>query len=261
MNDPLTVLEDGRGRPVATYHATERRGRPCADGLATAPGADDDAVVAAVLEQFGGWSVATSPQLAERLIAAGATELRRAILMLHELGPQAPPPALRGAVTIAPYAHASHDVIPALLAAYPPGHHDREAGSSDADERASMERLLGGHVAGPVMAASRVGLDRNGRVVAAAIVNAEVPEPPFTGPWLGEVFRHPDAAPPGTGAALIAAVVAALREDGERALGLMVTAANPARQVYERLGFDVVRTAVTVLVPGSAADATRPEGR
>ena len=23
MNDPLTVLEDGRGRAVATYHATE----------------------------------------------------------------------------------------------------------------------------------------------------------------------------------------------------------------------------------------------
>ncbi len=261
MTTARAILVGNDGTPLATYLATERRGRPCADVLAAVPGAVDGDLVAAVFGQLAAWSVATDPQIGELLIAAGATELRRAIVMLHELRPPAEPPAVPAGITIAPFAHDTDDVIAAMLAAYPPGHLDRADESSDADERASMERLLEGHVAGPVMAASRVALVPDGSVVAAAIVNSEIAEPPFTGPWLGEVFRHPGDAPPGTGAALIAAVIVALRDDGERGLGLMVTAGSPALRVYERLGFSVVRTTVSVLVPGTRPDDAGLPGR
>jgi ribosomal protein S18 acetylase RimI-like enzyme len=45
-------------------------------------------------------------------------------------------------------------------------------------------------------------------------------------------------APRGTGATLVTAALAALRDAGETHLGLAVTSANPARRTYERLGFD-----------------------
>jgi ribosomal protein S18 acetylase RimI-like enzyme len=66
------------------------------------------------------------------------------------------------------------------------------------------------------------------------------------------VFRHPDAAPAGTGAALIGAAITSLHHGGERSLGLIVTDGNPARGVYERLGFAVTRVSVSVRI--GAAD-------
>jgi ribosomal protein S18 acetylase RimI-like enzyme len=58
-----------------------------------------------------------------------------------------------------------------------------------------------------------------------------------------EVFRHP--AHPGVGRALVERALALT--DGP-ALGLMVTEGNPARALYEALGFRLVRTALVVQI-------------
>jgi ribosomal protein S18 acetylase RimI-like enzyme len=51
------------------------------------------------------------------------------------------------------------------------------------------------------------------------------------------VFRSPEPPVPGVGRAMLVRSLEVLHEDGESHLGLAVTATNPARHVYERLGF------------------------
>jgi ribosomal protein S18 acetylase RimI-like enzyme len=46
-----------------------------------------------------------------------------------------------------------------------------------------------------------------------------------------------------------------LREDGETTLGLAVTATNPARRVYERLGFTYELEGWVLVLPGGDAPA------
>ena len=51
------------------------------------------------------------------------------------------------------------------------------------------------------------------------------------------VSRRPDDAARGVGAALLVEVAREVLEGGGRYLGLAVTHANPARRLYERMGW------------------------
>jgi GNAT superfamily N-acetyltransferase len=64
------------------------------------------------------------------------------------------------------------------------------------------------------------------------------------------VFRRPDPALPGVGPAMLVRAIEVLREDGEATLGLAVTASNPARRVYERLGFSYDFEGWVLVLPG-----------
>lgn len=266
MAERVPLLDDD-GRTVATYLAGERFGRPCADRLDRAPGVPAARVVATILARLGGWVVAgAEADVADALIAAGAQERRRAVVMRHDLATlprreshahrpprtdklQAIALSVPAGITIVPLAHGARELLPVFLAAFPPGHVDRAPGSSDADELADLERVFSGEEVGPLTSHSRVALGAGGGAVGAAIVTASASPPPFGGPWLAEVCRHPRAAPAGTGAALIGAAIASLRRAGERSLGLAVSVGNPAQGVYERLGFRAVTSGVTVVVP------------
>jgi GNAT superfamily N-acetyltransferase len=77
--------------------------------------------------------------------------------------------------------------------------------------------------------------------VAGAILIGTLPgDPPLNGPWIIELFRHP--AHRGVGRALLERALAIAPVP---ALGLMVTEGNPARRLYEALGF---RRVVSFLV-------------
>jgi ribosomal protein S18 acetylase RimI-like enzyme len=64
-----------------------------------------------------------------------------------------------------------------------------------------------------------------------------------------DVWRVPGVSEPGIGAALIAQAMRLLDEDGQPVLGLTVSDGNPARRVYERLGFQPVLESWTLHLP------------
>jgi len=131
-----------------------------------------------------------------------------------------------------------------VLAAYPPGHVDYQ-GPDPAVEAAELDLLLRGELVGPFLpgASAQVtagdGEDGGGagEVVAAVIVNRADGEAPLGGPWVSQVLRLPGERWAGLGALALRHALAALAADGETSLGLAVTDGNPARGVYERLGF------------------------
>jgi len=242
-------LLDAAGRTVATYLPDRRLGRPCADMLDAAPGVPPDRVAVVALERLPGWVVAgADADLGAALVAAGALERRRVIVLQHDLD-AVPGSHVPDDVVIARLTQTADDLLAAFLAAFPPGHVDRAPASSDAEERADLAAVLDGAEVGPLLAASRVALDASGTAVGAVTVNDRPGTPPLAGPWLSFVFRNPVASPPGTGAALVAGALAALREAGARSAGIAVTVGNPALGVYERLGFAEVDRGVTVIVP------------
>ncbi|MDP9182852.1 MAG: GNAT family N-acetyltransferase, partial [Actinomycetota bacterium] len=75
----------------------------------------------------------------------------------------------------------------------------------------------------------------------------------WKGPWVMNVFRAPDPGLPGVGLAMLVRSLDVLREDGESSLGLAVTATNPARRVYERLGFTYDFEGWVLVLPGGDA--------
>jgi GNAT superfamily N-acetyltransferase len=254
-------LHDEHGREVASYLLDQRLGRPCADMFDAEPGIPMDRVVAAVFARLAGWAVAgATVDVGEALVAAGAIERRRAIVQQHDLA-ALPGPAVPAGIEIVALAHTAHQLLPAFLAAFPQGHLDRAPESSDADELADLQRVLDGDEVGPLMPQSRVAVSAAGSVVAAVTVNDRDGTPPLAGPWLSYVFRDPQASPPGTGAALVAATLAALRDDGAAGAGIAVTAGNPAQRVYERLGFRTIDSGMTVVLPdqpvNSAASSSK----
>jgi GNAT superfamily N-acetyltransferase len=99
---------------------------------------------------------------------------------------------------------------------------------------------------------SRIAVAADGTVVGAALV-CDMPGAgaPFGGPWIGELFRDPDHH--GAGRALLQHAVRQAVLDGLDALGLVVTEGNPARALYERSGFKLVRTFLNVDVPVQTA--------
>ncbi|MCU1641296.1 MAG: hypothetical protein JWN03_1571 [Nocardia sp.] len=132
----------------------------------------------------------------------------------------------------------------AILAAYPPGHPDH-----DDDSPAALAQLYAGTMLGPLHPCSTVAWDGH-RAVAAVLVQDAEGEPPLEGPWISEAFRDPAPGYAGLGALLLRYVIARAGEAGLTALGLSVTATNPAQALYERLGFTRTASWTNLEFPG-----------
>jgi GNAT superfamily N-acetyltransferase len=124
----------------------------------------------------------------------------------------------------------------AYLAAFPAGHVDHRP-----DPRPDLEKDLAGVEFGGLLRGSGLAVGDGGAVVGAILLGTLPGEPPFNGPWVIELFRHP--AHRGIGRALLERALALVAGP---ALGLMVTEGNPARALYEALGFRLVQTALVV---------------
>ena len=82
-----------------------------------------------------------------------------------------------------------------------------------------------------------------------AILLSEMPPSPTYpgGPWVTEIFVDPDATGRGIGGALLARAVTPSRPGPD--VGLAVTVGNPARRLYESLGFATLQDVRHVVLP------------
>ncbi|MFF0414455.1 GNAT family N-acetyltransferase [Kitasatospora sp. NPDC004745] len=244
--DRVTGCDDD-GVPVVDYLPGEREGRPWADLLEVRDGAADP--VGFVRSRMAGWVVSGTPEFGRALLDDGATVLRHAHTLGRDLRTD-PPPAdwaaapLRAGLHAAPCDRAPEELFEAWRAAFAPGHVDRFAGD---DARALAERLvplLAGKAIGPVLPSSVLAVDARGAVVAGVVLTDRDGVP-----WVAEVFRHPERGYRGLGADLLRRVVGDAAGRGLPEVRLAVTDGNPARRVYEHLGFTLLSTALTVIVP------------
>jgi hypothetical protein len=235
-----TELSDEVG-PVLRYVEGVRDLLPIADLATVAPGRTVIEAAAAAMSQLPGWKLATEdPELAEAMI-----QTRHAYVM------SADPSIHRDAPVVEIVPRSSIDVrefLPGWLAASPPGDPDHEDGT----DQEIIERCWDWYDE-PVWLArehrSSGLVVSDGKVVAGIIISLRPQPVPYGGPWVHDVWRMPGDSVPGTGAALIAQAMRLLDEDGLTTLGLAVSAGNPARRVYDRMGFIQQLEAWTFRIP------------
>src|SRR5690606_41799049 len=120
--------------------------------------------------------------------------------------------------------------------------------------------LLGGAALGPVMELSALVIDderpEGDRVAAGLILNDRSDDVP----WIGDVFRRPEPRYAGLGGLLLRRMLAGASAAGLPEIGLAVTAENPAKLLYDRLGFLDLGVFTTVLLPGGADCPLREAG-
>ncbi|GLX00696.1 GNAT family N-acetyltransferase [Microtetraspora sp. NBRC 16547] len=225
---------------AVSYIEGVRDGRPWAD-MVEVVGPDPADVI---MSGMRGWAVSAPPDLSEELLARGARMLRHAHTMSCDLREEgltevAAPEGFR----FVPCDRDPEQVLPAVVAAYPPGHPDRRPGDDAEKLREEFVTLLEGRLIGQVMPCSLLAVDSEDTVVAGVVVNDMDGQP-----WVSQVFRHPVHAPRGIGALAVRAVQVRAARDGLTTLGLAVTHSNPAKRLYERLGFVVTDTMITVIV-------------
>jgi GNAT superfamily N-acetyltransferase len=243
-------LRDHAGRPVLSYLEGTRDGRRWAHGA----GVLDAGASRAVISQLSGWYVSADLDFAATLIAGGAEPIRHAHRMNRDLRADPPPPewarpTLPAGIRLGELDRPTGDIFPVLEAAFPNGHPDRAHIRSSVDERESeLTALLAGRVLGPVAASSALAVDATDRVVGMIAVCTRTEEGTVL-PWIGTVFRRPGAELRGLGDRMIRRALALTAAEGRAGIGLAVTEGNPARRLYERLGFAVVATSMTVRVP------------
>ncbi|MFF9403419.1 GNAT family N-acetyltransferase [Streptomyces sp. NPDC014646] len=239
------TLTNAQGVPVLTYLQGVREGHPWAD-LAEVVGPDP---VESIVAGMSGWAVSGSVELGEQLLRRGAQVMRHAHEMRRDLV-VCPPPAdwssraLGNGLRAVPCDLDAEAVFPAWRAAFPADHPDHHRGSDEEALDESLAPMLAGSVLGPVLPCSALVVDETDRVVAGAIITNRDGLP-----WIADVFRRPGARYAGLGANLLRRVLSSAAADGLADISLVVSDANPARRVYEKLGFQLTGTSLTVVMP------------
>lgn len=137
------------------------------------------------------------------------------------------------------------EVLPSWLAAYPPEHPDHLPGGATLID-SYLAHYTAGAALGPLIcAASAIAVGaRDGYPYGGVLIV----DRPGEGAWVCDVWRDPDPRYAGCGSRLLR--WSAARLDGYPVLGLAVTVTNPAAiHAYERIGFTIESTAVTLLPP------------
>jgi GNAT superfamily N-acetyltransferase len=206
-----------------------------------------------LLADLAGALVSGDEALGRALVAAGAAPHRHAHLYSWDLR-ATPPPGWEPAhappgVRITDLDRPAADLVDAWRAAFPPGHPDHLGGPPPAGVERELADQLAGRVLGPLLPCSGLAAAGDGRVVAAVIVTDRAGEPPHGGPWVCDLFRHPAPEWAGLGRLLLERALHLGAELGLPALGLAVTDGNPARRLYQTLGFRHLSSSLNVLVP------------
>ncbi|MEV0087657.1 GNAT family N-acetyltransferase [Saccharopolyspora sp. NPDC050642] len=199
--------------------------------------------------ELPGWKLSVTPEQGEVLLRAGARLKRHAHAMRRDLRADPPPPEWAELVPVAPLRVVACDrpaseLLPAWLEAFPPEHPDRVSGNDQQVLVELLQPLLAGRVLGPVLGCSALVVDAGDRVGAGLVVNDHDGVP-----WVGDVFRRPAPEFAGLGGLLLRRAMAWLSAQGRHEVGLAVTVGNPAQHVYERLGFAITATTMTVEIP------------
>ncbi|MEU5845697.1 GNAT family N-acetyltransferase [Saccharopolyspora shandongensis] len=199
--------------------------------------------------ELPGWKLFVAPEQGEALVRDGARLKRYAHAMRRDLRADPPPPEWAELVPAAPMRvvdcdRPASELLEPWREAYPSGHPDRVSGTDQQALVELLQPLLAGRVLGPVLECSALVVGAGDRVEAGLVVNDRDGVP-----WVGDVFRRPAAEFAGLGGLLLRRAMAWLSAQGRHEVGLAVTVGNPAQHVYERLGFAVTDTTMTVEVP------------
>ncbi|MEU1286204.1 GNAT family N-acetyltransferase [Kitasatospora sp. NPDC005856] len=250
MAEDWVVKRSADGEPVLRYVPGEREGRPWADLLEVLDASADAAGY--IRAELPGWVVSGPPALGQELVAHGARVLRHAHTFRRDLRAD-PPPAdwagtpLREGLRAVPCDRAPEEVFEAWRAAFAPGHVDHYPVSDAESLTERLTPLLEGKVIGPVLPSSLLAVDAEDRVVAGLILTDRDGLP-----WVADVFRHPERGYRGLGADLLRRTLGDAAARGHADVTLVVSEGNPARRVYESLGFLLQETSLTVVVPDAA---------
>jgi ribosomal protein S18 acetylase RimI-like enzyme len=234
------VLLDASGAPVGRFDEGERDGKPMADLFDREPGVGVEAAAQAILADLRGWRIAPDEELGRALVAGGGTATRHGHLYSYDLRRRPPVPPNPSGIRLTDIDRPAADLVPARLAAYPPGHPD--TADMPVDSEAELHAWINEGTFGPLLPGSGLAVTDAGDV-AGAIFLGEVPgEPPRGGPWVIDVFRDPRHR--GVGRALLTRALALAPGD---TLGLVVTEGNDAaRRAYEAVGFEHVSSSLVV---------------
>ena len=237
---------------LVTYVADHAGTRPHAD-LMEVHGSVEEAA-AAIRSQLAGWAVSCDPALAELLEAQGARVVRRAHEMTYDLDAHPVPaawarPTMAPGLSLGPLYQPASELAGSWRSAYAQGHVDHDPRAHAPAGVEFLGRILAGQVLGALLPYSGSVTTREGRAVAACIVTDRDGVPPHGGTWVTELFRDPDPAYAGTGRALLQRALALAGADGRPAVGLVVSVGNPAADLYLDLGFDLVTSSVSLVVP------------
>ncbi len=254
LDDP----EDARWRRLTDADGTvlgrfedegERDGKRWADLFAPADGVAPERAAAAIVAQMRGWRVASDAAFGRLMVAAGAQLRRHSHVLSRDLVRDPTPdawlePPVPAGFRLTAVDRPAIDLAPACAAAYPPGHPDFHDIPDPTRPEVELEELISGRLLGPLLRCSGLVVRDDGSVAGAILVNAQPGDPPFSGPWVSQVFRDPAAA--GTGGPLLRRALAIATRDGLPAISLAVTHTNPARGVYAALGFTEALEAYSV---------------
>jgi GNAT superfamily N-acetyltransferase len=248
----VEMLRDEAGRALAAIEVIPRGSSPRADVVA-ADGADASAVAVAVRSRLPGFrvSVIDDDEVADRLLSLGGTVGRHLLTMELDLR-LAVPSGRPCAATIGPMeVERTADYGAIVSRAYPPGHPDHEPSDAEpAGAARTITELLRGEQVGPWLPEASFDARDGGRVLGAVLLSEMPPSMTYAGgPWVTEIFVDPEATGRGIGGALLARAAAAVAGAERSTLGLAVTVGNPARRLYESLGFVTLQDVRQVVLP------------
>ncbi len=228
------------GAPVFSYLEGVRDGSPWAHAIEDiGPGA-----AGAITSRMPGWAVSAPVDLGQGLLDRGARLLRHMHMMRCDLSITRPVTGTApDGFLIVPCDRPPAEIFPAWFAAYPPGHPDYRPRDREKALQEELVPLLAGEEIGPLLPCSVLAVRDEGEVVGGVLVTDS-----NRGPWIADVFRHPDRSPRGLGTLMLSTTLARASEGGLTTIGLVVTEGNPARRVYERLGFRLIDSAMTVMI-------------
>jgi ribosomal protein S18 acetylase RimI-like enzyme len=250
-----TTLTDADGRAVLVYSLSEdaRDGRPWADGASRPDDVPVEDAVLATLAQLSGHAVSSSDRLlVAGLVAAGASELRHAHEMSHDLR-ELPERRTPDGLAVHRFSRAqlvrhAQRIGELRDAAYPPGHPDHSPRTRPPAE--VSRSVANGEVLGPFMPVSQVAVHDHA-IVGAAVIVDRPGKAPDGGPWVLDIFRDPTSPLRGVGRGLLTAVLHDAREDGLASISLAVSHDNAnALGLYESLGFVDHEQSWTLALPG-----------
>ncbi|WP_182898816.1 GNAT family N-acetyltransferase [Microbispora sp. H10830] len=244
MSEERRTMIGADGAPVFSYLEGVRDGSPWAYAIEDiGPGA-----AGAITSRMPGWAVSAPVELGQALLDRGARLLRHMHMMRCDLPITRPvadvaPDGFR----IVPCDRSPAEIFPAWFAAYPPGHPDYRPRDREKALQEELVPLLGGEEIGPLLPCSVLAV-RDGSPGTGEVVGGVFAHDSNRGPWIADVFRHPDRSPRGLGALMLSTTLARAGADGLTGVGLVVTEGNPARRVYERVGFRMIDSAMTVMI-------------
>jgi GNAT superfamily N-acetyltransferase len=243
------VLLDGSGRELARFAEVERDDRRVADLFSLAADVEPVAAVPAVMAELAGWRVAAEEPFGRMLVAAGGRPKRHGHVMSRDLVRDPAPtawlePPLPAGMRLTGVDRPALDLAPACLAAYPREHPDFDHIPTPERPEVELEEIMSGRMMGPLLRCSGLAVGEDGAVLGAVLINGTAGEPPTGGPWISQLFRHPEAR--GAGGPLLRRALALAGRDGLPAVGLAVTDGNPALRLYEEHGFAEILNSLTV---------------